>query len=192
MITVQLWKKTGVTSLIALLAAGTIAACTNSARDSDSSQSQTPSPIDHTSGTVVLKDAQGITQGKATLLPIEDGKLKITVEVYGLKPGVHGMHIHEHGICTPNDDASKNFTSAGKHFDHADNESATETGDLAPITVNKDGKGESVQVTDAFTLEELSAGDGTSLIVHDVQHTPRAEHRLLCGVVAQQSAKSAK
>src|SRR5580765_6795089 len=40
------------------------------------------------------------------------GKLvTITVTVSGLKPGMHGVHLHAVGKCTPD------FAAAGGHFD---------------------------------------------------------------------------
>ena len=42
----------------------------------------------------------------------ENGKgLTIDIRAEGLKPGLHGTHIHEKGVCTP-----PKFESAGGHF----------------------------------------------------------------------------
>ena len=56
----------------------------------------------------------GAAQGTATFTEASTGVL-IHVEVSGLKPGWHGIHLHEKGDC-----AAPAFTTAGAHMNHAD------------------------------------------------------------------------
>src|SRR5262245_29956385 len=48
--------------------------------------------------------------GKVTFTKAPDG-IKVVADVYGLKPGKHGFHVHEHGDC-----GGKEGEAAGAHF----------------------------------------------------------------------------
>jgi Cu-Zn family superoxide dismutase len=100
------------------------------------------------------------------------GKIvEITVSVSGLKPGLHGVHLHAVGKC------EAPFTSAGGHFDPGpasnsdpDANHPFHMGDVPNIEVGADGKGTLKAVTTRVTL---SAGplsvfddDGTAIIIH--------------------------
>src|SRR4249920_1416521 len=64
-------------------------------------------------GTATLREVEVKTGGAAD--PKFDTGIKgveISVDVTGLKPGTHGIHIHAVGKCE-----SPAFTSAGGHFD---------------------------------------------------------------------------
>ncbi|HVX89903.1 MAG TPA: superoxide dismutase family protein, partial [Gemmatimonadales bacterium] len=60
---------------------------------------------------VAMFDATGRRIGTATLTADSAG-LAIALEVAGLAPGPHAVHIHEHGLCERPD-----FLSAGPHLD---------------------------------------------------------------------------
>lgn len=116
-----------------------------------------------------------------------------------LKPGKHAVHVHEKADCGCDD-----FKCAGGHFDpgpsgnsDADANHGYHSGDLPPITVNKDGKGHLEALTTRVTLSEgpvaiLGTEEGTSLMVH-ANPDPQAPgesgsgysggSRLLCGTI---------
>ena len=56
-----------------------------------------------------MKSPRGEPMGTATLTQGPNGVL-VSVDVTGLVPGTHGLHIHEAGSCSPD------FSAAGDHF----------------------------------------------------------------------------
>ena len=87
----------------------------------------------------------GIT-GTATFKEMKHGDgnvLMVHVTASGLKPGLHGVHLHAVGKCEPP------FTSAGGHFDPGpagntdpDANHPYHLGDIPNLKVGADGKGE--------------------------------------------------
>jgi superoxide dismutase, Cu-Zn family len=89
-----------------------------------------------------------------------------------LTPGFHGTHIHQVGKCeansvAPNGGAPANFNSAGGHFQVPGHSGHPASGDLSSLQVREDGSARLVTTTNAFTAEELTAGGGTSIIIHE-------------------------
>src|SRR5712692_8653920 len=60
--------------------------------------------------TVEIKNAKGQSIGTAVLTEATHG-VKIKLDVKGLPPGEHSLHIHQNAKCEPPD-----FKSAGPHF----------------------------------------------------------------------------
>lgn len=104
-----------------------------------------------------------------------DGYVTVTVETTSgsrLTPGFHGMHLHAVGKCEPNSVAATggapgDFNSAGGHFQVPGHDSHPASGDLTSLQVRQDGAGLLVTTTDAFTRDDLLAGDKTSIIIHE-------------------------
>ena len=145
------------------------------------------------SGRAVLRNAEGKQVGTATFTPADAG-VKVQVQVAGLTPGKHGIHVHAVGKCEPPE-----FKSAGPHFNPFGrkhgvlNPEGAHAGDLANLEVGKDGK-----ATATFTARGASLGpgegslfgpDGASLVIHadpDDERTDPAGSsgaRIACGVV---------
>lgn len=122
-----------------------------------------------------------------------NGAVSFAIEVSGLEPGEHGLHLHEFGICDTETDPP--FDSAGGHFNPdttvhgpgeattvaADGSTATEhehgddveshAGDLGNIVVNEDGTASVIVTTTTVTLEpglanSLADADGSALVIH--------------------------
>ncbi|MEV6431125.1 superoxide dismutase family protein [Nocardia sp. NPDC051463] len=116
---------------------------------------------------VELKDPAGASVGTANF--VKDGKhLQVTVEGHGLKPGFHGLHIHQVGKCEANSVAPTGgpagaFLSAGGHLQVGSANAHPASGDLTSLEVREDGMAKLVTTTDAVTLEEIK---GKALIVH--------------------------
>ncbi len=94
-----------------------------------------------------------------------------TVAVGVLTPGFHGVHIHKVGKCEPNSvaptgGAPGDFMSAGGHFQVAGHAAEPASGDLTSLEVRKDGTGMLVTTTDAFTMDDLLAGEKTAIVIH--------------------------
>jgi Cu-Zn family superoxide dismutase len=54
-----------------------------------------------TQATAHFKTLVGETAGNATLTQSADGSVRLQVQVRGLPPGQHGVHIHAVGTCAP-------------------------------------------------------------------------------------------
>lgn len=106
----------------------------------------------------------------------DNGKdfVTITVETTSagiLTPGFHGMHIHGVGKCEadsepPGGGAPGAFLSAGGHFQAPGHSEHPQSGDLTSLQVRSDGSALLVTTTDAFTKDELLAGEKTAIIIH--------------------------
>ncbi len=104
-----------------------------------------------------------------------DGYVTITLETTGqgaLTPGFHGVHIHSVGKCEANSvpptggGAPGDFLSAGGHFQAPGHQGEPSSGDLTSLEVRKDGAALLVTTTDAFTKDQLLAGQGTTIMIH--------------------------
>jgi superoxide dismutase, Cu-Zn family len=106
---------------------------------------------------------------------IANGKqVEINLSVKGLKPGLHGVHIHAIGKCDPD------FDAAGGHFDPGpagntdpDANHPFHMGDVSNLTVTANGEGTLREITDRITLSDgplsLFDPDGAALIIHENQ-----------------------
>ena len=131
------------------------------------------------------------TFGEATFEEV-GGKVRVLVNVQGLKPGQeHGLHIHEVGDCSSGDGMS-----AKGHFDphkkpHGHYASAERhAGDLPAIRAEKNGRGKVTAEVDAITVSPGPASIiGRSVIVHadaddyKTQPTGNSGARVACGVI---------
>ncbi|NVN93442.1 MAG: superoxide dismutase family protein, partial [Desulfuromonadales bacterium] len=101
-----------------------------------------------------ILDPAGKIIGLASLTEQPEG-VTIVLRVSGLTPGMHGIHIHEKGVCTAPD-----FKSAGGHFNpfhkqHGiNNPQGSHSGDLPNLEVNRDGIGATTIVARGLTLEK--------------------------------------
>jgi Cu-Zn family superoxide dismutase len=119
----------------------------------------------HASATFV--DTTGATVGWARLVEDGTGRVHVNIHVEGLAPGLHGVHIHANGACSPT------FAAAGGHYNplvhqHGlENPSGPHAGDLPNLVVNGAGIGHLDAVTDRVTLSPGPATlfDTTALVV---------------------------
>ena len=120
---------------------------------------------------VELRNAEGQTVGHADISQQTEG-VRITVNVKGLTPGMHGIHIHAVSTCSP-----PNFTSAGGHYNpegkkHGmNNPGGPHAGDMPNLVVGPDGTGALDYINPRVTLapeatNSLFKVNGTSLVMH--------------------------
>ncbi len=147
---------------------------------------------DHAGARIV--DGGGQTIGWARLTEDADGQLHLNVQVAGLTPGLHGIHLHAIGQC-----AGPAFTSAGGHHNplgaqHGlDNPAGAHAGDLPNLTVNGAGRGHLDAVSHHATLSagpvSLLDGDGSAIVIHANEDdqvtnpTGNSGPRIACGVI---------
>lgn len=139
-------------------------------------------------------NSKGIKTGTAVLSSIPEG-VKMQVEVTGLAPGKHGIHIHQYGVCTGPD-----FKTAGEHLNpegkkHGfNNPQGPHAGDLLNLEVGADGKGRAELVNKMVTLDKDKANSllkqgGTSLVIHEAEDdymtdpSGNSGARIACGVI---------
>ena len=146
---------------------------------------------------VTMYDTDEEEIGTATFSEADDG-LTIALEAEGLEPGMHGMHIHNAGMCEGPD-----FSSAGDHFNPTDashgfdHEDGPHAGDLENIEVGEDGtvstevQAENVTILDEEVDTSLLTAEGTALIIHsgedDYESQPSGDagDPVACGVITE-------
>jgi Cu-Zn family superoxide dismutase len=100
-----------------------------------------------------LKNKDGKIIGQAFFRERSDGVL-VRMDVKGLTPGLHGVHIHSVGKCE-----EPSFTTAGEHFNPAgkkhglNSPAGPHAGDLPNMLVAKDGSRRLEVRTDAITFK---------------------------------------
>ncbi len=138
--------------------------------------------------TAEIMDADGEMVGTAHMTETGAGVLVYVEVMDGVEPGLHGVHIHETGICTPED-----FTSAGGHFNPMATMHPDHAGDLGNMLVGEDGTGTLMLLTADITLGEGDASlfdaDLSALVIHsgedDMVTDPSGNSgsRIACGVI---------
>jgi Cu-Zn family superoxide dismutase len=143
-----------------------------------------------------LKDKDGKSVGMATLRDATGGVL-VSVEVKGLTPGLHAVHVHAVGKCE-----GPGFTTAGGHFNPAQkkhglkNPEGPHAGDMPNMYVSKDGIGRFEALNDNISLKSgdrsVFDADGSALVIHVgiddyvTDPTGNAGDRAACGVIVRQ------
>lgn len=141
-----------------------------------------------------IMDAKGAKVGTAVLSEAPEG-VRLQVEVSGLPKGIHGIHIHDKGVCTAPD-----FKSAGEHFNpegkkHGfENPEGYHAGDLLNLEIGSDGKGKAELIDKKVTLAKDKANSllkpgGTALVIHETADDYKTDPagnsgaRIACGVI---------
>ncbi len=144
---------------------------------------------------VEMKDGQGQSLGTATLSSAQ-GMVHIQLDLKGLKPGQHALHVHATAKCE-----GPAFTSAGGHFNPAGKKHGLKSpdgphaGDMENFTVAADGTAKGMVMAHGITMgseaNSIFANGGTALVIHagpdDMTTDPAgaAGDRIACGVIAK-------
>ena len=150
---------------------------------------------DSTKVVVKLADAKGADVGTATLTSAAKG-VSIALDLHGLTPGKHAIHVHETATCTAPD-----FKSAGGHFNpdnkqHGmNNPKGAHAGDMPNFTADAKGNAKTTVLAPGVTLgsdaHSVFTGGGTALVVHakadDMKSDPsgNAGDRVACGTITK-------
>lgn len=151
-----------------------------------------------TRASATIVNASGAEIGWARLVEDASGIVHVNVHVKGLTPGLHGIHIHGIGACSPT------FAAAGGHYNPLTrqhglaNALGAHAGDLPNLIVNEDGVGHLDATTDRVTLTDgpttlfdaTVGAVGSAFIIHaheDDQVTDATNGnsggRIACGVI---------
>jgi Cu-Zn family superoxide dismutase len=157
------------------------------------------SPMSGPRAVAQLQSTTGNTASGTVSFVQNGGKVLVSGEIRGLKPGAeHGFHVHEKGDCSSGDgmSAGGHFNPTGQpHGNHAD--MAHHTGDLPSLKADAGGA-----VKFSFESKSISVGSGMTdivgkgLIVHrdpddyKTQPTGNAGPRLACAVIKLDSSRS--
>lgn len=128
----------------------------------------------------------------------------IELDLHGLPPGPHGVHVHGSGVCEPR----KRFTSAGPHFALEPRahgyfaRGGPHEGDLPNQFSASDGSLHASMLTNAFTLgngeKSIFTRSGASIIVDSrpddyfSQPDGHAGDRIACGVIMRTVAPGSR
>jgi superoxide dismutase, Cu-Zn family len=146
------------------------------------------------SAIATLSPTSGSTAaGTVQLTQLGDGSVRVTVDLTGVPPGVHGFHIHEKGDCGDNGNA------AGGHFNPSSTAHGApavdphHAGDFGNVTADASGNVKTQFTTRSVTVEPgSSSAVGHAVILHAnpddlvTQPTGNAGGRIACGIVQAQ------
>ena len=114
----------------------------------------------------MLQTAEGEPAGTATATASGES-IAISLQVEGLPPGEHGVHIHMTGTCE-----APTFESAGEHWNPTNQQHGLEepagqhAGDMPNLTVGDDGSGTLEYQLAGGTFDGLMDADGSAFVVH--------------------------
>jgi Cu-Zn family superoxide dismutase len=140
-------------------------------------------------------NTDGAVIGKATFEQTPTGVL-MSVDVAGLPPGAHGIHLHAAGACTPNFKAATGHINPGKVQHGLRNPDGPDNGDLPNLFAAADGTARAEFFTTRVSITggdmpALLDEDGSAVIIHENPDDHMAQPiggsggRIGCGVIGK-------
>ncbi|MCZ0945343.1 MAG: superoxide dismutase family protein [Gammaproteobacteria bacterium] len=140
-----------------------------------------------------ILDAEGSVVGKARFEQTPTGVLMF-VDVAGLPPGAHGIHLHGTGACAPDFKAAKGHVNPDQTPHGLRNPDGPDNGDLPNLYVAADGSAKAEFFTTRVSVAQGSTPalldeDGSAVIIHDqpddhmTQPIGGAGGRIGCGII---------
>lgn len=165
--------------LAAPLLIGSLAACATSGESEAGNVQRAIAPLFMADGTAV---------GTAIVTATPAG-LRLDLEVRGISPGPHGVHVHTTGACTPTFAAAGGHWNPGGHTHGLSSATGQHAGDMPNVEVGADGRGRlTYMLGGGATFAGLMDADGSAFVVHagpDDQVTDPAGNsgdRIACGI----------
>ena len=128
-------------------------------------------------------------EGLVTFTKVPAG-VRIVADIYNLKAGKHGFHLHEHGDCSAHDGSS-----AGGHYNptakkHGGPDSKERhVGDMGNLVANINGYAHYDRVDDLMHFSGVDTIKGRSVVIHadeddlKTQPTGNSGPRIGCGLI---------
>ena len=150
-----------------------------------------PPPGTPPSATAMIYNARGMQIGPAGAWSVPGG-VAFAVRVEGLRPGLHGIHIHHVGKCEEPD-----FASASSHMNTTEkrhgmmNPAGHHVGDLPNLVIDQQGRGTLDFTVQGLSIDQVLGGDGSAIVIHDdaddLKTDPAGNSgaRIACGVFAK-------
>ena len=145
--------------------------------------------------TARFADPSGVTIGQASLWQGPNGVL-IYLDLAGLSPGKHAIHLHSVGACEPDFTASKGHINTAGAMHGLLNPDGPDNGDLPNIYASEAGTVRAELYTTAVSVAAASGDaatlldeDGAALVIHAMgddhmaQPIGGAGGRVGCGVI---------
>ncbi|SFE54493.1 superoxide dismutase, Cu-Zn family [Sulfitobacter brevis] len=132
--------------------------------------------------------------GDVVLSTTASGRVLVQININGVPPGEHAIHLHETGDCSATD-----FKSAGGHISGAAQhgvlaQGGPHPGDMPNVTVAEDGKLKVDVFLDLLDIDSMVRDkDGAAFVIHgqadDYMSQPAGDAgpRIACGVFEQSS-----
>ncbi|GAC1404628.1 MAG: superoxide dismutase family protein [Candidatus Velthaea sp.] len=144
-------------------------------------------------------DTTGKKIGFARFVGVDAGGTQITVDVSGLPPGKHGLHIHEFGSCNAVRDTAgvpTAFGGAGAHYDpamtkmHKGPDGGGHAGDLPVLDVDDAGNARLAFYAAGLSVKGAQSIVGRAIVIHanpddytDVPPNGGSGARIACGEI---------
>ena len=143
--------------------------------------------------TINLEPKSGSTVSGTATFTEKNGTVTFTTKISGLKPGVHGIHIHEKADCSAADAASAGGHWNPTHTKHGKwTDAEHHKGDIGNITADEKGNATMTLKTTEWCIgcgDESKDILGKGLIVHanpddfTTQPTGNAGGRIACSAI---------
>lgn len=135
-----------------------------------------------------VEKADGNLLNTVSVAPTASGMMLVEIDLTGMPPGVHAVHLHETGDCSAPDFKSAGGHIAGDRTHGVETATGPHPGDLPNVHVGESGRLSATQFNGLLTGAHLSDADGAAFVVHsgadDYESQPAGDAgaRIACGV----------